>query len=114
MADIYHNKNGDAAVIAASGTQSSKVHVGDYCRGSFRTPTLSGTAFTFEVSNDGTNWDTLRDAAGAAIAAVTVASNKNYRLPQGVFSYRWLRFVSGTTEVADRIILVFLGSGAAS
>jgi hypothetical protein len=117
MADIYHNKNADVATIAAEEDTSGEVHVGDYCRGSFSTDAdLVGDAITFEVSNDKTQWDGLRDAAGAAVTAVVVTTEKNYRLPEGVFSYRWLRFkndaAQGVGTPSD--ITVFLASMAAS
>lgn len=116
---VYTNGNVDTATIADAADTSTSVFVGDYHRGSFATDgDLTSTSITFEVSNDNTAWDTLRDAAGSAVSAVTVADNKLYRLPAGVFSYRYLRFKAGAVQAeggdATTTITVFLGTGAAS
>lgn len=99
------------ATISISTTTSSWVNVGDYERGGYTTPSaLTGTTMTWEVSNDDSQGtvDPVRNEAGTALGAVTVAVDKVYTIPAEVFSHRFARLKSGSTEVAARDIVVFL------
>jgi hypothetical protein len=110
------NRNIDTATILDTAATSSEVYVGDYCRGSIATDAaLDGIAFTWQVSNDGSQWDTVRNDDGTADSAVTVAASKNYKIPKDVFSYQYARILSGTSQSgADSVITFFLAQGAAS
>lgn len=117
MADVYTNRNADTATIAAEATTSSSVYVGDYCRGSIALDADYGdTGLTWEVSNDDTQWDTLRNDDGTADTEVVVAASKNYKIPKDVFSYQYVRVLSGAAQAVDTptTITFFLASGAAS
>lgn len=105
--------------VSENATQSNVIDVGQYIRGSFTTPsTLSSTTVTIKVTNTGgsasgaTFLDTPRDETGTDLTELTftVATDKTYKLPIGLFNYNYARFDCGTTETADRTFTVFLGN----
>lgn len=95
------------ATIAASGTKSGAVGFGSFSRGIFILPAaFTGTAMTFEVSTDGTNFFALNNDTGAI--SLTVAQGKGYALPAALAGASWFKFVSGSTEGSARTILLGL------
>jgi len=90
-----------------AGTVSNAVETHDYDKGGFILPaTFTGTAMTFQVSRDGTNFVALNNDSGAI--SKTVAQGKAYALPAEIFAFGWFKFVSGSSEGADRTIGVSL------
>ena len=95
--------------IASSGTTSGAIFVGDFNAGSYLLPaTMTGTAMTIHGSVDGVTWVAIRNDAGTALSAVTTAANGQYKIPAEAFAYQSIKFVSGSTEAAERTITVFL------
>jgi len=96
------------ATIAISGTVSSVVDCTDG-RTAFAiiTPAaLTGTAMTFQASHDGVTYTPITDTAGAAVS-ITVAASRYIPIASANFAgVRYLKIVSGTTEVAARAIIV--------
>ena len=89
-------------------TTSAALFVGDYNGGTFAIPSaISGASVTIEGSVDGTNWGTIHDNDNADIAAITIAANGQYRIPDEAFNYPHIRF-SGTSQGAERTLQVFL------
>lgn len=93
--------------VAVSATTSDKFHVGDFVRGSL----IATAAFTgnlnFEVSNDGTNWDTLTAAAGTFNDIATPAVGKPRALPATLFNFRYGRLKTSTAQLtADGVAQV--------
>jgi hypothetical protein len=86
--------------VAVGATTSEKFASGDFQRGSFICTAVTTGTINFDVSEDGTNWDTLSnaDAAFSAIAAPTV--NLPRALPSGIFKFRYARIKTGTTQAA--------------
>ena len=98
----------ETVTIATDGDTSGSFQVGSSAAGSVTTPAaLTGTSFTFEVSNDGTVWSAVKDSAGDDISAVTVTTSKSYTLPAEVFSHKLARIKSGLAEAAARSLTVF-------
>lgn len=93
------------AVIASSGTVSGAVDLGDMSLTGLVVPIMTGTALTFQVSADGTNYYVLHDYAKAAYT-VTVDGTARafYLLPATFAGWRWVKVVSGSAEGAERTI----------
>lgn len=95
--------------VASGGTTSEVLRVEGFDRGSIRTPSaLTSTAATWQVSSDGTNFAALKTSAGAAFGNVTVAANVDVPIPDGVFSFPFVKLVLGSAEGAARTISVTL------
>lgn len=99
-----------AQVVIASGQPNSTAfRVAEFNKGSFHAPdTLTGNQFTVQVSNDGTNYNALQTAAGAAVAVIPATVNEANMLPSETFNFQWARLVSSGNEGADRTIPLFL------
>jgi hypothetical protein len=109
MRDQAYQING-GTVIAINTTQSAAVPYRAYRGGGFATPAaLTGTAVTFEVSQDGVGWIALYSASNSPVS-ITVATSRAYPLPAELYGWHFFRFVSGTTETAARTILYSLKS----
>lgn len=65
---------------------------------------FTGTAMTFQVSNDNTTFTALNNSSGAV--SLTVAQAKAYALPADLKPWRYFKLVSGSAEGADRTITV--------
>lgn len=97
------------ATIAESASVTGAIPVGEYSRGSFLLPSaVTGTAWSFEVSFDGTTFVAPKDSAGSAVGAITTGANTCAALPATLFSFRWARIKSNGTEAAARTIKVHL------
>lgn len=91
---------------------SAAFGVGEFARGSFVCTAVTTGNINFDVSNDGTNWETLTlaDTTFADITAPT--ANKVRALPSGLFKFRLARFhVAADQAAADAAISVSLFSG---
>lgn len=108
MSNLSHHQVEDVT-IAINTTTSNSFRVGEYNKGSIQLPAaITGSSYTLEVSNDGTNWNALRVAAGTAVAAVNWAVGNVLPLPAEVFHSKWARIVSGSSEAAARVFKVCL------
>jgi hypothetical protein len=107
---LARNRITVAANIANGGTVSQGINIGDFSRGTYRTPAaLTGTVFTFQVSGDGANYNALsNETTDTAATGQTVSTNKNYSIPDAVFRYNYFKIVSGTAEGAARSIVCYL------
>jgi hypothetical protein len=95
--------------IATSTTKSAAFQIGEFNKGSLQVPgTITGTAFTLEVSNDGTNFNALQVIGGDPVAAVPMTANEACPLPSEAFNYKYAKIVSGTAEEGNRTFKVFL------
>lgn len=100
----------DKVTIASSGTTSTAfTFQQNRIPLAILTPaSLTGTAFTFEASIDGTNFYDLYN--GATEYSVTVAASRYIALNPDVFqAVKYLRIVSGSSEAAARDIYVISG-----
>lgn len=96
------------ATIASSGTVSDAVNLWGTTAVAFQTPAaLTGTAITFQGSVDaGVTFKVIKTSAGAAVSFV-VAADGVYPLDPDTFAaFDQIKIVSGSTEVAERLILV--------
>lgn len=66
---------------------------------------FTGTAITFTVSYDGTNFQALYDIYNAQVS-VTVAASRSYDLPTELFSWPFWKIVSNGTEAAARTLWI--------
>lgn len=97
------------ATIAISTQVSTAIPIVDATAGSFLLPSsFTGTGLTFQVSVDGVTWVDLKNAAGSAVTAPSVAANAQLPIPAEAFSFKSLKLKSGSSEVAARSITVFL------
>ena len=109
MSNILSQHTVQDVLIANGAATSGTFRVAEYNKGSLQVPAaITGTSYTLEVSNDGSTWDGLKTAAGAAVAAVNWAANDILPLPASVFDAMYARVVSQGNEAADRTLKVFL------
>lgn len=95
--------------IAASGTTSGAFSIGEFARGSVQLPaTVTGTTLATHVSNDGTNFTALQDAAGNTLTVSPMAGNESILIRPEAFNFKFARFVSGSSEAAERTLTVRL------
>lgn len=96
----------DTVTIASSGTESTAADLANKTLVGFFLPSaLTGTTMTFKAFNapDATYY-TMADGAGADISK-TVAASKYIPLnPQDYIGVSSLKFVSGSSEAAERTI----------
>lgn len=80
-------------IAVGAGSQTSEAFAcGDFQRGSFVCTAVTTGNINFDVSEDGTNWETLT-AADATFNDITApAANKVRALPSGIFKFRYARF----------------------
>lgn len=105
---VYVN-TAESVVIAINTTTSGAICIQDYNAGSLQVPSaITGATLTVSVSNDGTNYTSLQDAAGVAIAAIPVTANEACPLPAGAFNFKWMKLVSASSEAAARTIPLLL------
>lgn len=93
------------AVIANGGTVSGAVDLGDLSLSGLIVPVMTGTALTFQVSIDGTNFYVLHDRAKTAFTVtVDETARAFYLTPQIFAGWRYIKVVSGSAEDAERTI----------
>jgi len=73
--------------------------------------TLTGTAFTFQFSEDGANWQNLYDATGTEKSVTVAADRAVYLDPTQYLGIRYMKVRSGTAgtptpEAGQRTILL--------
>lgn len=106
---LITNYNKTAIIdISASTTISEAIDLGgDALAGLIMPSAFTGTAITYQVSNDkeGT-YVVLNDDAGNAVST-TVAPSKAITLnPTTFYGWRYIKLVSGSAEAADRTIIL--------
>lgn len=98
-----------SVTIANNGTVSDALSLGSVGHtvvGLITPGTLTGTAFTFQASADGTTYVAVYDKTGAAYS-VTVSTSRYILLPPADFAgIQYLKVVSGSTETGERVITV--------
>tara|TARA_R110000803_G_scaffold23906_4_gene58198 strand:+ start:2229 stop:2570 length:342 start_codon:yes stop_codon:yes gene_type:complete len=95
--------------IAISTTTSDAIDVSEWNGGSYQMPAaFTGTAATFSGSIDNVTFDLIQTTALADRSSDTVGVNQVNPMPPEAFNYRYLKFISGSTETAARTIKVFL------
>jgi len=95
--------------IANNATESDALNVGAIGQvvvGIVTPATLTGVAFTFKASVDGSTYVPVYDTSGSAYT-VTVSTSRYIPLPPATFAgITYLKVVSGSTEGGSRIITV--------
>lgn len=94
--------------IANSGTASAAILCNGLSLVGIQLPaTFTGTALTFQVSVDGTTYQSLYNASGAV--SYTVAEGRFYAInPQDFYGVVYLKIVSGSSEGAARSFTALL------
>lgn len=74
-------------------------------------PTIESSTISVQVSNDGTTFYTYSYNAGAAAAPAVwtvgaATGTAAYELPRGVANFKYLRFLFGTGQTANRTLVV--------
>lgn len=100
------------AAIAGSGTISSPVYTGEYVPVALVMPAaFTGTSVTFQGSADGQTYSQIY--VGGSAYTETVAAGKYISLTGSAFAgAEWIRVVSGSSEGADRLVVVVMRRGA--
>jgi hypothetical protein len=95
---------GVSASIASGQTTSAAISLGGFSLVGILTPAaLTGTAFTFTVSADGTTYVPLYNSAGAV--SYTVAASRYIAInPVDFYGVKFLKIVSGSSEAATRAL----------
>lgn len=99
----------ESVTIPNGNTDSNAIDVKGATMVAIITPSvLTGTTFTFQVSEDGTNFNTLYSATGNIIT-VNVGTERFIALsPQDFAAVTHLQLISSASEGADRIIQLVL------
>ena len=93
--------------ILNGGTTSTTYETRGANRGSFQMPaTMTGTATTINVSNDGVNFTACPVLTGLETNPITTTGNGSYSFPVKTFNFRYLQLVSGGAEAAQRTITI--------
>lgn len=88
---------------------STAFDVGPHSKGNVQFPaTLDASAFTLLVSNDGTTYNVMRNAAGSIVGATPCEVLAMIPLPSEVFNYRFAKIKFADAELAARTLTVFL------
>ena len=96
-----------SVTIAASATASAGFGTGQATRGSFQLPsTFTGTAITFNVSNDGVTFVACPVEGNEAVT-ITVAASGSYSFPVKAFNFRYLQLVAGSSQASLCTITLF-------
>ena len=66
---------------------------------------FTGVAMTWKVSADGTTYVPLYDITGTAVST-TVAASRGFDVPGEVVTWPYAKLVSGSSEAADRTIML--------
>lgn len=98
-------RSGDVT-IASSGTTSTALNLlRTYELVGIYTPAaLTGTAFTFQASDDGVTYGTVVDAMGANVSITVAVSEYQNISGLGLSGANYIKVVSGSTEGAERTI----------
>ena len=92
------------ATIAISTTTSALVDlVGTDLVAIHLPAAMTGVAISFQASVDGANFFAVNDGVGAAVS-ITTAANQIIPVPAYIHNFRWVKLVSGSTELAARTI----------
>lgn len=68
---------------------------------------FTGTSITFQVSADkGTTYQALYDSTGSTQVSVSVTQGRSYDLPDALTAWTHFKIVSGSSEGADRALVV--------
>ena len=89
--------------IADGATSSGTVAVGHLVKGSIQCPASVEGNITFDVSNDGANWGTVKDDSNADVSALTPADNRCFKVPIHVFSHKYMRLTSSTSQTGAAV-----------
>ena len=93
--------------IVVGQSTSDKFPTGEFQGGSFYCPAVVTGTINFEVSNDGTNWDSLSNAAATFADIAAPAVNKPRALPTNLFEFMFARFKANANQAAaDASIVV--------
>jgi hypothetical protein len=100
-------------IIAATETTSNSIDLGEYRPHAVILPVTTGTAFTFEISNNGTDFFEYKNNANQAysIAKTAGSASAHYFAPAVLDGIRFVRAKSGSTEAAERT-LTLLANGS--
>lgn len=95
--------------IPNGGQNSNGVTTGGLIAGSLTTPTMTSTAITFGVSDDGGSWAPLKTTADATISQTIAAGTVTLiPLPIAIRHFRYFRIQAGSVEGAARPIVLDL------
>lgn len=98
----------ETLTIASGQTTSGAIAIGEYSNGSIQLPAaLTGATLTAQVSNDNSTWANVKDTAGSDKGAITFVASKIIPLYSEIFNSKFLRFVSASSEGADRSLKLF-------
>ena len=99
----------DEVTIAISGTVSTIVDlIGKVPVGIIPPAALTGTAFTIQLSEDGSTFYNFYNTSGTQ-ASITVAVDRWIGFTPGDFAgARYMKLVSGSTEAAERTITIVM------
>lgn len=92
-------------VIASSGTVSTAVDLhGHNLVGCVMPAAFTGTAITFQGSQEGTTFTDLYDTAGSALSITVAADRFILFTPSDFAGVRFIKLVSGSSEGAERTL----------
>jgi hypothetical protein len=98
---MVRNSRNKTAVIANGASLSGSVYLGSLTLLSIIMPAAwTAASLTFQVSNDGTNWNNLYDTANTEVAYTVAAGNALAVEPDKFAGWRFLKVRSGTTAAA--------------
>lgn len=108
MSSVVRGLVDDQTITIASGqtTSDTVVATGTVIAGVIIPAAMTGTAFTFTVCNKrGGAFVPLRDEYGVVVT-LPITVNAALNLPAAIATWPYFKFVSGSSEGADRILRV--------
>lgn len=95
------------ATIASGGTTTGPIDIRGFRSVGVITPSaLTGTALTFTVSATKNGTYVPLRTTGSTAVSLTVSTSGAYQVATSIEPFSWMKIVSGSTEAADRTLLV--------
>lgn len=105
MTMYHYNLTQNTVTISNGTTTSNAIDLQGLCLVQIQTPAaLTGTAITFQSSNDGVTYQPLYNDSNTQLS-ITVGTSRNYNIaPTDFAGCRFLKIVSNASEGSDRAI----------
>jgi hypothetical protein len=95
---------GATVTILNGATVSNGIDLGTMRLVGFLLPVMTGVAITFQASLDNVTYTIVKKLDGSSYSITTASSTYVVIPPDDLAGVRWIKFVSGAAEGADRII----------
>lgn len=104
---VRQNESDQTWVIADNATESTGyIKTKGLAGGGFRLPTGTVSAnWTYKVSEDGTNFATLKDATGETCTATACTAGDAVEFPSAIFGWLYAKLVSSASQTGGPLTI---------